>query len=547
VSDAHSLFDLDPVTRRVMLRRMVAMGMAVPAAQLLAACGGDDDGEPQASDAIANEEISRIGFAVNEAIHSLDIARSFTNPTIETAILAAETLLVVNGNYELEPHLASLEQPDTTTLVFTLKDGIEFSDGSPLTPEDVVWSWERHRDEKLASQVSYYLVAMKSVEATGPREVTISLSEPDPTFPFVTIFVQVLSRKQGEQAGDKLGSPTGVLIGTGMYTLTDFKPSAGATAIRNERYWGKKPRIKRIDIRVIPDPETLRLAAQSGEIAGSFDIPIDQLRRWKGAVTSQTAPGLTSTFISLPVTEEPFDDIRVRRAFAHALDREAIAKGVFAGAGEAAVSQPSRAHWHGLFGKERGDDVLASLPVYEFDLEKAKEELAGSKAADGFNARMQVNSSLPEHAKIALSLRQNLEQIGVTLEVTEITSEQYNERLFTDHEPLPWILTFYPVAPDPIDYFGITLPKDGLASGGYNVSGYTTDEMEKLLADQRGATGAEREEMIIRIAEIAARDLPYLPVVWSDVTVGLSADYGFEDFDAYASSRPWPVLLGRRA
>jgi peptide/nickel transport system substrate-binding protein len=547
VSDAHSLFDLDPVNRRVMLRRMIAMGMAVPAAHFLAACGGDDDEEPQASDAITDEEISRVGFAMNEAIHSLDIAKSFTNPTIATAILAAETLLIVNGRFELEPHLASLEQPDTTTLVFTLKDGIRFSDGSPLTPEDVVWSWERHLNEELASQVGYYLVAMKSVEATGPREVTISLSQPDPIFPFVTIFVQVLSKKQGEEAGDKLGSPTGVLIGTGMYTLTDFKPSAGVTAVRNERYWGEKPRIKRMDIRVIPDAETLRLAAQSGEVAGSFDIPIDQLRRWKGAVAYQTAPGFTSTFISLPVTEEPFDDIRVRRAFAHALDREAIAKGVFAGAGEAALSQPSRAHWRGLYGEERGDEVLASLPVYEFDLEKAKEELAGSNAAGGFSARMQVNSSLPEHAKIALNLSQNLEQIGVTLDVTEVTSEQYNERLFTDHEPLPWILTFYPVAPDPIDYFGISLPKDGLASGGYNVSGYTTDEMEKLLADQRGATGAEREEMIKEIAEIVGRDLPYLPVVWSDVTVGLSGDYGFEDFDAYASSRLWPVLLGRRA
>lgn len=553
--DATDLEQRLTLSRRSLLQRAAALAALVPAGGLLAACGGANTSTPgsvptTAAGKLSNAEIATLDWATGGTIDSLDLAKAFSSASQTAIMLGVEPLMQLDTKLQLQPWLASkLEQRDARTLVFTLREDVKFTDGSPLTPADVVFSWERHRDPKLASQVAAYITAMKSIAQTGPHEVTIKLAEPDPLFHYATYFIHIYSAKHGREAGATLGTPEGGVLGTGMYVLEDYKPDTGVTGIRNEQYWGTKPRANRVKLHVIPDPDTCRLAIQQGSIAGSFDPPNGLAAQWNKTADVQlvSATGMTVSFVSFSVGEKPWNDSHVRKAVAYCIDRAGIVKSVLGGLGAVANDLATPTHWAGPLGVSGAEAFLETLPTYAFDVERAKAEMAQSSSPDGFAATIKTSSGSHANQTIALSLKQNLAQIGITLNVVQISPDEYNKQLYTSHAPGIWLATFAPVVPDPIDYYGIALSKAAAGPGGYNTAGYDNPEVDRLLAAQRSQTGKARTATLERIARIVADDVPYAPICWSNVTLGLNTDYGFSDFDAFSQFRPWALSVGKRA
>ena len=149
-------------------------------------------------------------------------------------------------------------------------------------------------DPDNASQLAAFFASVESVEATADNEVTVTLSQPDAQFQYSMAHMSgfIMNQAQLESAGETFGTPDVLPLGTGPYELVEFVPDDHVTLERYEDYWGEPGAAQRIVIRQIPDSQTRLLAMQSGEIDGTFDVPISEVDQWDGldGVTVTTAP-----------------------------------------------------------------------------------------------------------------------------------------------------------------------------------------------------------------------------------------------------------------
>jgi peptide/nickel transport system substrate-binding protein len=333
-----------------------------------------------------------------------------------------------------------------------------------------------------------------------------------------------------------------------MYTLSDYTPSGGVTATRRDDYWGEKPKVARFDVKPIPDVDTMRLAAQQGDIAGSFEIPADQLRQWtpQSGLRAEEAPGLNLIYLSYPVDTAPFDNVHVRRALALCLDRAGFVKSLFDGAAEAATSITTRGHWQGIMTPAEAEAYLQSLPAYAFDVDAAKAELALSDSPSGFTADLIFDREDQIGQKIATSLAAEAAKVGMTLNLSPVAGDEIrNSYIYGDESGL-LLYGFYFSYADPIDYMQQMLPTDLIGLG--NSAHYSNTEVDQLMKDQAAASGSQRADLLRRMGVIAQEDLPYAPIAWNASTIGISDTIRFVDFDAFDAIRPnWAASIGRPA
>ncbi len=283
--------------------------------------------------------------------------------------------------------------PEDTEYVFTLKEGVTFHDGTPFNAEAVVRNFERWDNfaEEFQANAYYFGAVMngfgennllESVEASGEHEVTITLSEPSPTFlygialtPFSIVSPAVLD---ATSADDPTASTLGTEVvqgGTGPFILQDYVPDDSAVLVRNDGYHGEhNAYLERLIIRPIADPAARLQALQGGSIQG-FDLiaPGD-----RAAV--EDADGLQlvnrESFNTLylgvnPTATEngPLADLAVRQAVAMAIDREALIDPFYGGGGSVAdCFLPPTSGWF--------DGVCGSVTPVEFDPAGAEQLLA---------------------------------------------------------------------------------------------------------------------------------------------------------------------------
>jgi peptide/nickel transport system substrate-binding protein len=261
-------------TRREVLVRTGVLGAAISLSGLLAACGSSDGpgATPSsgAAGAAGNTEIDHLtwGF-VGQTPTGLDLAGTNSIALLIATSLGLEGLLTTDSDLKLRPALAKgWSQPDLLHYVFDIRAGVKFWDGSPLTVEDAIFSIERHLDEEVGSQVGFLVANIKAIEAKSDTRLVITMAKPDPTIPQVLTILPILPKKYVEKVGADLGTPgsTVNMMGTGPFEITSFTTENGVEVRRNKSYWGKAPRVKSASLKFFETPQTMLLAARSGEL-----------------------------------------------------------------------------------------------------------------------------------------------------------------------------------------------------------------------------------------------------------------------------------------
>lgn len=528
------------------LRALRSAAVILLAASVLAACGpaattSEDatapdsaTGSPAEGDATAAaEDVELLTWRVQALVH-LDSARALDNGSKSVQALMTESLVTLDDDLQVAPWLAeSWEQVDDLTYRFTLRPDVTFWDGSPLTVEDVIYSIERHNDDDFGSIVGAFR-NVASLEETGERELTVTLSEPQVDFHLSTAFAPIVQKAFAEELGEDFGGPgTDTVMGTGPYRLENFEADTAVDLLRNDDYWGERPIFERVRIVLIADAETAKLAMRAGEIDGAFQVTPTSIEDWRGieGVTMESAPPMSPAFFAWDLRVEPWNDVHVRRAIAHSLDREGLVESLFPGAGEAATSLVPKAQWAGLGLPEgRVDEIYDSLRTYEFDLDKAREELAQSAFPDGFSATVEYADAKPPLGRASETLAQNLAEIGIQLEVKEVPLSQEIAAV-TGHEGGFRALSFEAEEVNPTDFPSFMLPSEFARPGGFNVPHYINKEVDALI--EKAAVTADVEERAEALAEmmrIIAEDLPYLPIWWQSTVAAVSDEYTFENY-----------------
>lgn len=341
-----------------------------------------------------------------------------------------------NGLVRIQPGRASPEfiEPDiaeswTTsddglTWVFTLRDDVQcHGDYGSLDAQDVVFSLNRASNPDTSSFANDYNV-IESIEATGDHEVTIKLTDAEASFLGKLVPYHggnIVCQDAVEALGDDFQSQP---VGTGPFMFAEYQPQQYVKLVANPEYFRGEPKIKEIFYRYIPSDASRDLAFQAGEIDmiyGRQDQTwVERIQKVPGTKIVKMQPGEMTT-IHLNMTMPPLDDVRVRRAIAHAVNREAMVQ--FRGP-DVTISSPSPV-------PEGYQGFTADVPSYEFSIEKAKELLAEAGHPDGVTLTS-VQTSLPGMLTTMEVLQSLLRDADINLELELVEHATFHQMIRDD-------------------------------------------------------------------------------------------------------------------
>jgi peptide/nickel transport system substrate-binding protein len=461
--------------------------------------------------------------------------------------LVQEGLLAFGDDLGLEPASAeSWKQVDPTTYVYTLRKGVTFGDGSPLTTDDVIASYKFHMDPKSGSQLAAFFSSVDSVSASGENEITVKLKAPNVQFQYTPAHMAgfLFKKSQLEEKIEDLGGPDELVLGTGPYKLVEFAPAERAVLEARDDYWGAKPIAKRIVFTSIPDHQTRLLAMKNGDIDGTFDLAISEIDQWKalGNVDVITAPSLGIFSITLDHSKAPFDDIHVRKAVAYAVDREGLVKALLKGNGEPATALDPPEIWAGVMSADDARAFYKTLPGYQFDLEKAKAELAQSKHPKGFEITVPGSTADPYMINILQSVAQNLKEIGITMTVKEVDDVTWLSGYFRHEDLGMQVMPYYPDFADPVNYPYLFLDSANAVKDGMNGSNFKNAEVDKAIAKANTESDPKvRAEALKEVFKLANEDVALVPIFWPYSAMAINNKYKLTGYSAFWYNIPWAI------
>jgi peptide/nickel transport system substrate-binding protein len=522
---------------------------AVVALTLMAAACGSDDSTSSSSGtgqpSVAGEADTMV-WAIQSPPASMDIAKASDVPTQRVQTAAFDRLLATDNDGAVVPWIATkFENPEPLTWVFTMRDDVKFWDGTPLTTADVAYSISRHTGDS-TSVVAFNFFTIDSVVATDAATVTVTLNTVDPSLPAkMALFVPVIQEKYSVAAGDDLGGPAKPGMGTGPYSITSYSSANGAVLTRNDSYWAGKPKVKTLEFKVISDPDTARLALSGDEIDGYFDVPLISTRQWDTLdnVTMSYVTGAYNDMLTMDVTRAPFDDVNVRIAMAHLIDRDGLLGPLFNGRATVASTTVPATQMTSSYGADGAAAIYADVTsVPEFSIDEAKAALGASGHPDGFTVDLPVDTTQPWMSPLAQNLAENATQLGITVNVVPVSAADWVAGL-TDPTASPLqLLALGAGTPWP----GELPPVIVGANAGFNVARYSGTEIDALVGEVALAgTLDELKAPLTELLVMMGDDLPYVPLFDEQTAVAISNDFVWEGgYSYWALGQAWSLSLG---
>ncbi|RSX52815.1 Bacterial extracellular solute-binding protein, family 5 Middle [Bifidobacterium goeldii] len=499
------------------IKRIVTTCCATLAVLSMAACSGPSSAGSDTSDS------STLTVGVTSQVKNIDPIYAYDFVTSPVTNQITESLLQFDKNDKIQPMLAkSWEQKDDTTYVYQIRDNVKFSDGNPMTMDDVVYSLERYRNPDLASYVAWMYDNVDTIKQTGDWELTVKLKQPDALWKYAsaTSGTGIVEKSVVEKYGKDYGTVNGIPIGTGAYVVKNWASGGDVTLEYNKDYWDKSesgdPDVKKIVFRPIEEDSTRVAASTSGQIDLDLQTPVDMIDQVKNSSKVKLAkiPSAGLNYISFNTKKAPFDDVNARKAVAAAINVGDIQKSIIKDAGVATnyLLDPETLF---LFNKDEWTSYEKSADVVKYNVDKAKEYLSKSKYPDGFSFDMTVMSkSLPNN--VVLAMQQDLKKVGITLNIKKVsndeaTSQQFGSGIENGVRPYQALMTEWSSDfPDPAGNLTPLLASTGGGDGGSNSAQYENSQVDDLLNQQvRSSDDSERTKLLTQIMDIENQDLPY--------------------------------------
>ncbi|WP_283134376.1 ABC transporter substrate-binding protein [Rhizohabitans arisaemae] len=545
------------------LRRNSIATAAIALALITAGCYQSNDGSASGAaptDASRREllpttpagvgEVDKVTWALYRGTTSIDPITTGDYPEITVTSLMCESLFRQAPDGTVEPGLATrMDFPDDKTAVLTLREGVTFWDGSPMTAEDVAFGIERNRDPKGGGFWVPVLNRVTSVQATGPLEVTLKLNKPDYWLQNVLSYMpgMVVSKRYVESKGKDYGTVAGGAMCTGSFKLAEWRTGEVLSVVRNDSYWNRaeRPLVRQIDFKGIPDEATLTAALLTGQVDGAYlELPLSTMDQIRGSDAVKTYHGPSYLIDALIVADTGrgvLSDARVRRALSLAVDREAYIRTLYKGS-----AQPARALGSpGAWGYERQAFQAAwdALPDRKVDLETAR-KLVQEAGAVGKTVTFGMTNELNKVATEANLFKAAAEKIGLKATLKAVSTDAYSG-FFLDPKARAdvdgFFTTNYPNWADPAAlYATFSVP-----GGPQDYGKYRNPKVAELLERARGTENPqERAELAVEAQKIITEELPWIPVVSPDTVLVLNSKLTGATVSSQHLFAPWATKLG---
>ncbi|MDQ8705122.1 ABC transporter substrate-binding protein [Streptomyces sp. LHD-70] len=541
-------------------KRTAAALAALGALLACSACAGADNtalgGQPAdaaklrltATTPAAKGELASADWLLEDEPDSLDLDTQGTSAGRVVLTNVCERLYQLQPDMTIEPFLAEkADNPDDTTLVLTVRDGVTFHDGSPLTADDVLWSLERHADPDMEQSDEFGNVA--SMRKTGPREITVRFKEPD------ALFTKALAGDAGivwnkervTEAGKEFGTPGQPDACSGPYALKSWKSGDSLTIEAYDDYWGEQPRTRQVVFRWAADSalvNALKTGAADGAYAESPNTAA-ALRTAKG-LDQHYGPS-TAALVLIPTARGGLKDPQVRRALSLALDRKGIADSGYGG-----LVQPWAAPvGSGAWGYEKGAFAAAQKKLDRYapatpdadDLTEAKRLV---KAAGTPTDPVVIGTDSSQgRTVVANAVRAALQRIGIKGRIKTVPTAQFEE-FYSDPQARADIDVlvgdWYISKADPMGFYD-----NGLADSPNNWVGFASKDYDRTV--QRALAtldDGERAELAMDVQRQFVSEAVWIPVaqvpsalILSDRLTGPPASQAYLYY-------PWAAHLGAK-
>ena len=499
-------------TRPASPARLLRRGTAVAAgALLLAACSGGEGVEAEGLDVDTEPAAGEVTAEAPEGTLLATIGATGVPDQFDPHVTSAyasfqvlenvyDTLVVPNPeDLTFEPSLATdwTTSEDGLTWTFTLRDDVTFHDGTALDAEDVAYSYNRIIDEELAN--AFRFANVESVEATDPQTVTINLTTPTPNLlSNIGAFKGMAILPSGAAEDYDLSTTA---VGTGPFTL-DSVDAGGVELGRFEDYWGEAPDVEGVDIQYVTESAAALTALRNGDIHWTDNVPPQDAESLEADESVEVGRTGSTDYLytAFNQTRPPFDDPRVRRAIALAIDREALVEAASFGAGS--VNQtaiPEDSFWS------------SEYAPYTQDLEEAK-RLLEEAGVPNLEFEVLIPDTAPENEAIAEVMASQLAQIGVTMTPdVQPTSTFFERQGSGDFDAFSWS---WVGNLDPFDYYHA----QHITGGNFNFQGYSNPEVDELLTQAAAETDQDaRAELYEQATKLIVDDVSYLYLYNPDV------------------------------
>jgi peptide/nickel transport system substrate-binding protein len=445
-------------------------------------------------------------FGINQDVGTFDPIQPMSNMSLWTVMELYSRLVRVDKlGQDVEGDLADRWEisPDNTVWTFHLRPDAKFSNGDPVTAEDVRYSFERAMGTDSAN--AWVFDGVAKVEAVDPQTVKVTLKRPWASFlNGMTLWgASIVSKAAVEGGSDPATKP----VGSGPFVLDSWKPGEQLTLKKNPNYWEKDeagnqlPYVDQVNLMVLTDDNTRMLKLQAGEIDAAMNVPYNQIDPLSQDPNLDVVPaplyGLVN--IGLNQTKKELTDMKIRQAMNYAIDRDAIVQTALFGHGRAACS-PINLTW-----------FYTDKYCYTFDLDKAKQLMAESSAPEGFDVTLSIAAGAAVDNQIAVMIKDMLAQIGVnvTLEPVDPTA-QFDRFVKGDYEMT--MLTQTSDNLDPDTNLLYCCVSDGGANSYY--TGWKDPEVDALYRQSQVEMDfAKRNQILDEFQKLVMERGPFIEVV----------------------------------
>lgn len=525
------------------MKRLFTMGLSLLLVlSLLSGCGSnntasktEDDTTTTANNTTTTETPAseqKIVFALHDMPDGLDPTitnNSFAMPFLDNCF---EGLVSSNDKNELVPALAEswTVSEDGKTYTFKLRDGLKWSDGSPLTSADFMYTFERTLTAATASQnvnmiTDYVLnaqafyegkISFDQVGIKAPDEKTLVFELITPTSYFIDLVslhvYDPLNKATVEANGDKWTLSADTFIVNGPFKITKLNLNEATVLTKNENYWdADSVTLEEITFRMIKDQATALIAFDSNEIDGMRSVPMADFARLKAENDGlQIVPSYATSYYLINTTKAPYDNVLVRKALNLAVDRKSLIENVL---------QSSDIPAHALLGPGyvvNGKDYTEGRSDYGIsdtaNVEEARKALAeaGYPNGEGFPTLHLSYYTSPQVKLIAEALAQMFkENLNINVEISNSEWAVY----FADVQAKNYEVAAMGAGADfmhPMTFLPSFTSTDYL-----NLSGYSNPAYDAKVAEIKRELDPEKALVLIREAEdIMMADYPFLPLYY---------------------------------
>ena len=489
--------------------RLLTAGIAA-LALIAAGCGGSSTG-PSGGSTGAGSAVNTLVIANAVKVDTLDPEANSVNESIWLDQNLYSRLLQPNATGTgLLPDLATswAISKDGLTYTFHLRPDAKFSDGSPVTSADVVYSINRSRH--FSGGWGFLLTAVKKISADGPHTVVVTLSQPHaPLLSDLAMYAySIVPEKLVKAQGASFFQHP---VGSGPFMVTSFKSDSEVDMARNPHFYGTKPKIDKVRLLIVPNDNTRVLMLESKKVDVIENPPgnlVTQINKTPG-LSVQLFPSTRVDFIQLDEHYAPFKKEQVRQALNYAINRNAIVKLAYQGHATPGSS----------FMPYKMKFWDSALKPYPYDPAKAKQLLAQAGYPHGFKTFLITVSGDVAGQAEAVVIKQELAQVGITVSIQsyELTTaynkednghSQMGERYWTNDI----------IDPDEVATFGADCKGGANAFNSYWCDSQVSNQVNQARSELNDTT---RQQLYGQIQQAVYQQSPFVVVDYSPYRYGV--------------------------